>query len=218
MHQLKDRLSEWIRKQDTVYVIDKKFTLSIKTYIKSKWICNVTTLFMHMCVCSATSDLSNSATPWTVAHQAPLSMGFSRQEYWRGLPCPPPWDLPNPGIEPRSLMSPALAGQFFTTSATGEALYMHISSVQSLSRVQLFATPWAAARQASLSIVLFVKPYSNSIPFKFLSCIMILETRGLSFSYTALTFEIILANLVPLPIPMICRRAYQVSWKNMLRF
>ena len=78
-------------------------------------------------------------------------MRFSRQKYWSGLPCPSPGDLPNPGIEPKSLMSPALAGQFFTTSATGEALYMHISSVQSLSRVQLFATPWAAARQASLS-------------------------------------------------------------------
>ena len=46
---------------------------------------------------------SNSATPWTVAHQATLSMEFSRQEYWSGLPCPPPGDLPNPGIEPRSL-------------------------------------------------------------------------------------------------------------------
>ena len=42
------------------------------------------------------------ATPWTVAHQAPLSMGFSRQEYWNGLPCPLPGDLPNPGIKPRS--------------------------------------------------------------------------------------------------------------------
>ena len=42
------------------------------------------------------------ATPWTVAHQAPLCMGFSRQEYWSRLPCPPPGDLPNPGIEPRS--------------------------------------------------------------------------------------------------------------------
>ena len=41
-------------------------------------------------------------TPWAVAHQAPLSMGFSRQEHWSGLPCPPPGDLPNPGIEPRS--------------------------------------------------------------------------------------------------------------------
>ena len=42
------------------------------------------------------------ATPWTVAHQTPLSMGFSRQEYWSGLPYPPPGDLPNPGVEPRS--------------------------------------------------------------------------------------------------------------------
>ena len=52
------------------------------------------------------------ATPWTVAHQAPLSTGFPRQEYWSGLPFPSPGDLPDPGIEP---MSPALAGGFFTT-------------------------------------------------------------------------------------------------------
>ena len=48
-------------------------------------------------------------TPWTVARQAPLSMSFSRLEYWSGLPCPPPRDLPGPGIKPTSLMSPALA-------------------------------------------------------------------------------------------------------------
>ena len=58
------------------------------------------------------------ATLWTVTHQTPLSMGFSRQEYWSGLPCPPPGDLPDPGVEATSLMSPALAGVFFTTSAT----------------------------------------------------------------------------------------------------
>ena len=60
-------------------------------------------------------------TPWTVALQAPLSLGFSRQEHWSGLPCPLPGDLPDPGIELASLMSPALAGGFFTTSATWEA-------------------------------------------------------------------------------------------------
>ena len=43
------------------------------------------------------------ATPWTIAHQAPLSMGFSKQEYWSGFPCPPPGDLPNPGIKPHLL-------------------------------------------------------------------------------------------------------------------
>ena len=46
--------------------------------------------------------MSNSVTPWTVARQAPLPVGFSRQEYWSGLPCPPPGDLPNPGIKARS--------------------------------------------------------------------------------------------------------------------
>ena len=47
-------------------------------------------------------------TLWTIAFQAPLSMGFSRQEYYSGLPCPPPGDLPNPGIKPESLATPAL--------------------------------------------------------------------------------------------------------------
>ena len=71
-------------------------------------------------------------------------MGFSRQEYWRGLPFPTPGDLPVPGIETDSA-SPALAGRLFTSSTTWE-------TVQSLSRVQLFETPRTAARQASLSI------------------------------------------------------------------
>ena len=60
-------------------------------------------------------------TPWTITHQAPLSMGFSRQEYWSGLPCPPLGDLSDPGIELRALMSPSLAGGSFTISATWEA-------------------------------------------------------------------------------------------------
>ena len=55
-------------------------------------------------------------TLWTIAPQAPLLMGFSRQEYWIGLPCSSPRDLPNPGIKPWSLMSPALASRFFTTT------------------------------------------------------------------------------------------------------
>ena len=64
------------------------------------------------------SVMSNSVTPWTVAHQAPLSMEFSKKEYWSGLPCPPPGDLPDPGIELASLTYPAFAGGFFTTSTT----------------------------------------------------------------------------------------------------
>ena len=58
-----------------------------------------------------------SATPWTVARQAPLSMGFPRQEYWSGLPFPTPGDLPDPGVEPASA---ALAGRFFTTAPPGK--------------------------------------------------------------------------------------------------
>ena len=69
-------------------------------------------------------------SPWTVAHQAPLSMGFSRQEYWSALPGPPPGDLPDPGIEP---VSPALAGGFFTTSATWEAHVLYQSSSKRIS-------------------------------------------------------------------------------------
>ena len=62
------------------------------------------------------------AALWTVARQAPPSMQLPRQEYWSGLPFPSPGNLPDPGVKPTSLMSPALAGEFFTTSATWEAL------------------------------------------------------------------------------------------------
>ena len=66
------------------------------------------------------------ATPWTAACQAPLSMGFSRQECWSGLPFPPPGDLPDPGIEPMSPASPTLAGRFFTTGPSGGAYLLSI--------------------------------------------------------------------------------------------
>ena len=65
------------------------------------------------------------ASPWTVALQAPLSMGFPRQKYWSGLPFPSPGNFSDPGIEPSSLVSPALAGGFFTTSTTWEAHYYY---------------------------------------------------------------------------------------------
>ena len=61
------------------------------------------------------------ATPWTVAHQAPLSMGFLRQEYCSGLPFPSPRDLPNPEIQPVFPVSPALLGRFFTTEPPGQS-------------------------------------------------------------------------------------------------
>ena len=70
------------------------------------------------CCCLVAKLCLTLLTPWTVAHQAPLSKGFFRQEYWSGLPFPSPGNLPDPGIEPSS---PALAGRFFTTEPPGKA-------------------------------------------------------------------------------------------------
>ena len=78
---------------------------------------------MCVCVCSLScfSHVQLGGTLWTVALQNPLSMGFSMKEYWSELPCSSREDLPDPGIEPTSLTSPAWAGRFFTTSTTWEA-------------------------------------------------------------------------------------------------
>ena len=75
----------------------------------------------YACGLSHFSCVQLFAILWTAALQTALPMGFSRQELWSGLPFPSPGDLPNPGIEPTSLTSPALAGGFFTTSTTWEA-------------------------------------------------------------------------------------------------
>ena len=76
----------------------------------------------YLCVCAKSlSHVQLHVTPWTVACQAPLSMGILQPRYWSGLPCPPPGDLPDPGIELTSLLSPALASGFFTACATWEA-------------------------------------------------------------------------------------------------
>ena len=85
-------------------------------------LCNVTLLLPSGCA-QPLSLVRLFATPWTVACQAPLFMGFSGQEYWRGVSIPTPRDLPNPGIKFMSLASPALAGGFFTTSATWSAIF-----------------------------------------------------------------------------------------------
>ena len=77
--------------------------------------------YVHACMQSHFSHVQLFATLRTIARQAPLSMGFSRQAQWSALLCPSPGCLPNPGIEPSSFISPALAGRFFTTSATWDA-------------------------------------------------------------------------------------------------
>ena len=76
---------------------------------------------LRACIRSRFSCVWLFATPWTVACQAPLSIGFSRQEYWSGLSCPPPGNLSNPRTEFMSCMSPAPAGRFLTTSIPWEA-------------------------------------------------------------------------------------------------
>ena len=72
--------------------------------------------FIHWC---SLSRVQPFASPWTVAHQAPLSTGFSWQEYWNGFPFPPPGDLPEPGIKPMSLVSPALQEEALLLSHQG---------------------------------------------------------------------------------------------------
>ena len=99
-----------------------------------------TNLFNFACMLICFSCVRLFVTPWTAAHQAPLSIAFPRQEYWSGCCFLLQGNLPDPGIEPMSPEAPALQADSF-------------SSVQSLSRVQLFATPWTAARQASLFII-----------------------------------------------------------------
>ena len=89
-----------------------------------KWIINEC---LCVCMLSCFGFVQLFATLWTVAHRAPLSMGFSRQEYWNGLFCPPPGDLPDSGIEPAP---PALTGGFFTISTTCKAQCV-VSWVQS---------------------------------------------------------------------------------------
>ena len=90
-------------------------------------------------------------TLWTIADHAPLSTGFSTQEHWSGLPCPPPGDLPDPGIEHRSVASPALAGGFFTTSTAWEA-HIYTATCKADSSWE------AAAQHGELSWVLWGDP------------------------------------------------------------
>ena len=93
-------------------------------------------------------------------------MEFPRQEYWRGLPCPPPGHLPYPGIKPVSLASPALAGSFFSNSATWEAPFESMK-VKSLIHARLFVTLWTVACQAPLSMGFSRQQFWSGLPFLF---------------------------------------------------
>ena len=112
------------------------------------------------------SHVQLCATLWTVATQAPLSKGFFRQEYWSELPCFPPGDLPDPGITPASLMSPALAGEFFTTSVIWESESHSVRS-DCLWLHELYS-PWNSPGQntglGSLSLLQGIFPAQESNP------------------------------------------------------
>ena len=95
-------------------------------------------------------------TPWAVAHQSPLSMGFPRQEYWSGFPFPSPRDLSDPGNEPTS---PALAGEFFTAEPPGK-LHPIISAANTLNEEE---APWFVRRSFAILLLFGVPPTSDSV-------------------------------------------------------
>ena len=103
---------------------------SVIFHERKRWTNYLNTLCLRSSV--SDSDLERKI------HQVPLPVGFSRQEYWTGLPFPPPGDLPDPGIELESLRSPALAGGFFTTSTTWEAHWLGKGKGQTRGRFQRF--------------------------------------------------------------------------------
>ena len=102
-------------------------------------------LWFHSHICSSSSLVAKScltlATPWTIALQVPRSVGFSRQECWSGLPCPPPGDLPDTGIEPVSPATPALQADSLPLSCGGSPTSTMLLLLSRFSRVRLCATP-----------------------------------------------------------------------------
>ena len=114
---------------------------------------------MHVLSRSLVSDFLQ---PHGLGCQAPRSMGFSRQEYWSGLPCPPPEDLPNPGIK---LRSPASQADSFLSEPPGKPYNSKSEvKVKSLSCVRLFETPWTIACQAPLSMGFSRQEYCSGLP------------------------------------------------------
>ena len=105
--------------------------------------------------------MSDWGTPWTMAHQVPLSMGFPRQEYWSGLPFPTPGDLPDPGIKHAYFTSPPLPGRFFTTRATWEVLFKNMA----LSKFELVEGEIPGHYTGKLLFLMRVSGVSNEMCF-----------------------------------------------------
>ena len=118
---------------------------------------------LRVCACYVASVVQLFVTLWTISQQAPLSMGFSRQEYWSELPCPPPGDLAHAGISLVFLMSPALVGRFFTTSVTWEAHLVFLFNIVWYSTVYKYYSLFIHSSNRYLSCVLpFIFEHSCS--------------------------------------------------------
>ena len=117
------------------------------------------------CAVLSQSVISDSAIPWTVAHQTPQFVRFPRHEHWSGLPFPPPGDLLDPGIKP---VSPALAGRFLTIEPPGKSGELFVVVVQLLSYVLFFTAPRMAACQAPLSSTVL----QSSLKFLYIELVM----------------------------------------------
>ena len=115
---------------------------------------------MHTDVLNRFSYVRLFVILWTVAHQSPLSMGFSREEYWSGLSCPPPGGLPNPRIKAEYLMCPASAGGFFTASAIWET-QQYNSSLYTLQHIHLNIRHYTVDPFDHVVLSLFCFPSSN---------------------------------------------------------
>ena len=125
-----------------------------------------------LCVCSLLTHFWFFGTPWTVARQASLSMGFSRQEYWSRLPFPPLGDLPSPGIKLTSPAFPALADGCFTTEPPGksQASIKPLLSLSGGQRGLACCSPWGGKHQTWLSSWTTTKPHlSKSAEIKFIN-------------------------------------------------
>ena len=123
------------------------------------------------------------ATPWTVAHQTPLSMGFSRQEYWSGLPCPPPGDLPNPGIEPKS---PALQEDSLPSEPPGKPKNTGVGSLSLLQgNFPILESKWGLLHCRR---ILYQLHYQGSL-LEYLN-INFLTAKSLNFEFSWLDFVI----------------------------
>ena len=114
---------------------------------------------LYTCMLSLVSHVWLFATLWTVALQASLSMEFTRQEYWSGLPWPSLGDLPDPGVELMSLMSPALIGSFFNSNATWEA------------QTSVWSSKWAYYLHSYLDLRCHVLQLWKWVAFKVMKCI-----------------------------------------------